>query len=430
MWAYGRYIALGAVALLFGASLLVFNLHNEYVALGGEVPPEETPTFISAEARVNLVLPKQWRAEYGEHLEWPAFLLNQLDRIGKMSVPFALYNEHLRLEAGTDLTSLATSRKRALIGLCVLGVCVLTLCRLRHKVLQAALVSSGFCWALPLRNSVFIHDTEAIYYVGVPMVFYAGLLLYLQRRLGNRVAAVCAGVALIVFVSSSFWGVRLHRNTAEAELQAAMIADFDAIRRIVPKDLSVVSPSYILFSLTRTYDGSAITFFLANRVVNLIGEHAFAKARESADFIVTTRRAVNDGHLLTPDNRMVFLHRRSEESGRGVHSGYGKRVIHSRRHDVYLDGKRLTYVSASCTGGEPDAGFFLHVFPVDVADLPEHYKQDGFENLDFHDWPDMWKGRKCMTATGLPDYDIARIRTGQYIPGKGRIWEEEFRLDE
>ena len=319
LWAFGRYIALGAVALLFGASFLAFNLHNEYTALGGEVPLEETPTFESVTVRLDLPPHRGWTAsaEYAEYLDWPAFLKNQLHRVGGMSVPFVLENDHLRFEVGTDLTSLKSSRRGALIGLGVLGTCLLALCRLRHKVLLATLVSSGFCWALPLRRSVFIHDSEAIFYVGIPMVFYASMLLYLHRRLGNRIAAACAGVALIVFASSSLQGVRLGRDADEAERQSAMIADFEAVRGIVAKDQSVVGTSHALRDLSLTFDGSSIMFYLTGRIVNLVeqaglaNQRDFAKARESADFVITTKRAVYGWTPLTPDNTMVFLHRRA-----------------------------------------------------------------------------------------------------------------------
>ena len=443
--ACGRYIALGAATLLFGVSLLVFNLHNEYMALGGEVPLEETPTFVSATQRLNLARDSAFAcayADFAKYLEWPIFLKTQLHRVGGMSVPLALHNENLRFEAGRGPTLLEPPNwTGTLIGLGVLGVCVLALCRLRHKVLLAALVSSGFCWAVPLKHSVFIHDAESIYYVGVPMVFYASMLLYMQRRLGNRVAVACAGVALIVFISSSFQGVRLDRNTAEAERQAAVVADFEAIRGIAMKDRSVVSTSVELdHDLSLTYDGSAIMFYLAGRIFTPARWLGSAEIGKSAiDFIVTTKKSVNNGTPLTPDNRMVFLHRPSEEGEGVVRPDYGERIIHSY-YDVYLDGNRLTYVSSTCTRDELDTWFFLHVFPVDITDLPEHRKQYGFDNRDFPSrwtWKDRrgqcvtpgnsWKdARQCAGIFHLPDYDIARIRTGQYIPGEGRLWEGEF----
>ena len=73
--------------------------------------------------------------------------------------------------------------------------------------------------------------------------------------------------------------------------------------------------------------------------------------------------------------------------------------------------------------------FFLHIIPVDVDDLPDHRKQQGFDNLDFR------FGDYALPPTGgtvavreLPAYDIARIRTGQYTD-EGIAWEGEIRFD-
>ena len=109
----------------------------------------------------------------------------------------------------------------------------------------------------------------------------------------------------------------------------------------------------------------------------------------------------------------------------------GKRVVSSNKYDVYLNAKRLIYFSTSCTRDEFDRRFFLHVYPADEADLPEHRREHVFDNLDFRFNHRGWKGGgKCVMTANLPDYDIARIRTGQYVLGEGRIWEGEFRYNE
>ena len=49
--------------------------------------------------------------------------------------------------------------------------------------------------------------------------------------------------------------------------------------------------------------------------------------------------------------------------------------------------------------------------------------------MDFEQYGVRADGR-CFMVRKLPDYDIAAIRTGQYIPGEGRIWEGSFDLNE
>ncbi len=86
--------------------------------------------------------------------------------------------------------------------------------------------------------------------------------------------------------------------------------------------------------------------------------------------------------------------------------------------DVYLLGNRLLYFKRPCRL-DHDAVFFLHVVPVDERDLPAGRRQDGFDNLDFR----IKFAERCTAVRELPDYPLAEIRTGQYIPGEGRLWE-------
>ena len=74
--------------------------------------------------------------------------------------------------------------------------------------------------------------------------------------------------------------------------------------------------------------------------------------------------------------------------------------------------------------------FFLALFPVDGNDLPDRRKQHGFDNLDFDfDGRGLIFDGRCMAGIPLPEYAIARIMTGQYVPA-GSIWEAEFRLEQ
>ena len=97
--------------------------------------------------------------------------------------------------------------------------------------------------------------------------------------------------------------------------------------------------------------------------------------------------------------------------------------------DLYIDGGNLYYVKEPCGDADTDVGFFLHVFPEDLDDLPEHRRQHGFDNLDFgFDVRGVLFDGKCTAAVDLPQYGIARIATGQF-DGAGRIWEVEFAPD-
>ena len=97
-------------------------------------------------------------------------------------------------------------------------------------------------------------------------------------------------------------------------------------------------------------------------------------------------------------------------------------------YDVYLDGKRLVYVREECGDEDDDAMFFLQLYPVDVADLPNHRQPHGFDNLDFDFLRFGFRDRRCTALLILPDYALAAIHTGQYVPGKGRLWERRVDL--
>ncbi len=107
-------------------------------------------------------------------------------------------------------------------------------------------------------------------------------------------------------------------------------------------------------------------------------------------------------------------------------TGNNPPIIRSN-YDVYLHENTLIYRKEQCRQDDLEAMFFLHLDPVDVNDLPRHRKQRGFDNLDF----DIARhgrqsGATCFAIRILPQYDIAAIRTGQYVPGGGRVWQGEY----
>ena len=92
--------------------------------------------------------------------------------------------------------------------------------------------------------------------------------------------------------------------------------------------------------------------------------------------------------------------------------------------DVYIDDGRLVYVRESCSTDDRDLPFFVHVFPSDENDLLDSRQEFGFDNLDFEL---MQNGGEldgvCFAAVDLPMYDIASIRTGQWVRDEGNVWE-------
>ena len=102
--------------------------------------------------------------------------------------------------------------------------------------------------------------------------------------------------------------------------------------------------------------------------------------------------------------------------------------------DVYLRDNTLTYVKEACAPADTEAHFFLHLYPVAVADLPDDRRPHGFDHLDFDFDGNGWifNGR-CMATVALPDYAISEINTGQFVSTAGgfeHLWEGEIHLDQ
>ena len=95
---------------------------------------------------------------------------------------------------------------------------------------------------------------------------------------------------------------------------------------------------------------------------------------------------------------------------------YADPIIRSH-FDVYLRDNKLLYVKEECNKEDINLKFFLHIEPIDQSALPRLRQQFGFDNLDFFfiEVDGFYDARRCIVVRSLPDYDIASIRTGQYI---------------
>ncbi len=96
--------------------------------------------------------------------------------------------------------------------------------------------------------------------------------------------------------------------------------------------------------------------------------------------------------------------------------------------DIYTGENTVTYLKSPCSAADVQAEFFLHVVPEDLEDLPAQRRQYGFDNTHFHYGGNaaLAFGGRCIAEHPLPDYPIARIRTGQFTPEGDQIWMAEF----
>ena len=419
-----RYLALGVISLTFGISMLTFNFTNEYLALNRETPLTELPSFKSMMNRTGAA-PRIDKEKY-DYLSWPNFTERQFHRVGGMSLPYAFsptFVEH-------DHTS-AIQRFLVILGISASGASLIGLLLVRrHTILLASLALSGFCWALPMRHNAGVpnHNFEALIYIGVTLTLFSIILLCLRRLAGERLIAALSIAAMLIFAFSALRMSQLNDSNQTAELQQAAIADFEVIRNNAPDGKAILINSTPRFLNRR----KTIYYYLAGR--HILNGYETVSPERALDFIVTGARA--DGLAsLTPQNRRVFLyewnayHRHITET-----IAQADAPLIRSDFEVYLNGKTLIYVKDDCSRGDADAPFFLAAHPVNETDLPPEFIRHGFQNLDFSF---VYNGirqsdDRCVAITPLPDYDIARISTGQYIRSADgstqHLWKGEIRL--
>ena len=308
---HSRYVKLGVVSLLVGVVVLALNFTNEYFALNGETPLDELPSIQSAIRRTGLGLSYTYDTSI---LEWRSFLKEQLYRAGVASAPHVVA-EYGGLLIKPDRTTWALLG--AFMGVGALGALLIDRRFIRGKILLATLALFNFCWALLARQHVALHNFEGVYYIGIPLVFFALILLFIHKRLGNRLMVGSAVVALAIFGLSAYQMSLVGNHAETAEFQDAIFNEFQSIRDKIPqgKIVHIFIPSN--WDADTAFAGStrASIFYLSGRVI-VHGERP--ELCRLADFAITTQRA-EGASLVTPHNRLRFLYERSSDPAQLAH---------------------------------------------------------------------------------------------------------------
>ena len=104
------------------------------------------------------------------------------------------------------------------------------------------------------------------------------------------------------------------------------------------------------------------------------------------------------------------------------------RMIISSDYDVYLHKHKVLYVNDQCDPGMSPS-FFTEFTPLDDFDLLIGDRRKGFNSyvFDFDNYARRI-GNDCIAILPLPEYGIAKIRTGQFTD-KALLWDAVFRFD-
>ena len=405
-----RFFLLGVVTLLLGLATLAFNFVMDYIALDGETPLTELPVLESMMRRIG-VDQGSW--------PWIPFLEGQFRSIFRMFIPYALLGGGDAAETPLWLAK----RWGVVLGLAFTAVCLVGSIFVRPRILFATLASFGFFWAMPMRQTTALHDFEAIYYIGLPLVFFT-IALLLARRLTNRDGVIVAAsvAALLLFAVSSLQMSRVAYSAEAAQATSAAKQDIRAIRELTEGEIVTALGLRDIQRLSYHVSEHAPHYYM-NAIV-MDGRLPPADRR-----FVVMRHRIDIDALLTPQNQYFFLYDAQgltadlTASYRSAHPSVVSTEPLSREDfDVYLDDRTLYYVKEPCQRGDAQATFYLHVFPEDLDDLPYYRREYGFDNLDFLfiQRGVMFDG-KCMASADLPQYDIAGFRTGSH-DDDGREW--------
>ena len=435
-----RYLRLGAVALIFGLMLLGFNFANEYAALGGETPFRELPSVQSMLQRTTLMRVDEMTPFSARRRDWVPFLGGQFERIGRMVLPTALTIQLDGLRYPYPHSRKAVSLPYRVVGMSAAGACLLGLFLWRrHRILLATLALFGLCWGILVGGNTDYHFYEAVFYVGIPLSLFTLILLGLRRQ--RRLPAVAAVAALLVFALSNY---QISRATPGFQYDAEVRAELQEIRDLI-QGKRVYVQLYEIYRPAKAEDLEVYYYFRRVGLYYLTGSviqgndapisDCGPRCGRYYDFVISGYRNLFPEHLLTPSNRHIFLfdakgiaaqYRSWYEAV--VSGGYGEPIAREGGYDLFMDDDKLIYYKSGCRPIDTAGRFYLHVIPEDESDLPVHSRVHGFESrdFDFGGLGEMFDGN-CLAIARLPDYNIARIRAGQYVDGtEQQIWGVEF----
>ena len=405
-----RFLLLGVVALLLGLATLTFNFAMDYIALDGETTLTELPVFDSILRRTSI--------DQGSW-PWTPFLEGQFRSIFRMFIPYALLG-------GGDATQTPLwlpERWGVILGLALTAASLIGSVFVRPRILFATLASFGFFWALPMRQTTALHDFEAVYYIGLPLVFFT-IALFLARRLTNRdgVIAAASVAALLLFTVSSFQMSRVAYSAEAAQATSAAKRDLLAIRELTKGEIVTTLGLRGIQRLSYHVSEHAPHYYMNSILMD-------GRIPPADRKFVLMRHRIDIDALLTPQNQYFFLYDAKgltadlTASYRSTHpSVVSTEHLAREDFDVYIDDDTLYYVKEPCQHEDTQATFVLHVFPEDLDDLPYYRREYGFDNLDFLfiEQGVMFDG-KCMASTDLPQYDVAGFRTGSH-DDDGQEW--------
>lgn len=438
-----RYMVLGIIVVGFSLLVLVSNIASQYYHHNIEndfnTELSDLPVLQSATRRLGGTASSTFTYE---RVEWLPFLGDEFVKIGLMSIPFALpgYSSVPSWWEGSGITGVSELQNLS-IGIVVVGICVIGGIFARYRLLTMTAVISGFCWAIPLRYNVIFHHWESLYYVGLPLVFFAIVFTFVRKLSNELFIGLSSVITVLIFGFSNFQMSSVRDDSGlSADLHRTLVEDFNVMRPLIEESSVLIPAGNSGEDFEKNFTGvpgGGLLYYLSGgilvfndpwcNVANIDYEYNVDFVPDEVDFVIQTRRDMPG--LLTPNNQMVYLYD-NYVFEREI-TGFIKDNEPLYSYDglnIYLSpsDRVLLYIADRCgiSGRLLNSRFFLAITPVSVDDLPAHRRPYGYDRLDFYfDEHEVLDTKRFILALRLPDYDISSIRAGQLTDDEDLIWE-------
>jgi hypothetical protein len=274
------------LGLGLGALFLAYNIGVE--AIRTETPILRTSIVESAENRLGM--DEAFNERHALVIAWDRFIPDQLDRLVRWSVP-------LRKPGGETLPNLLILAA----ALAVIARQVSHWDRDRQAVALLLLVP-GFVWLIAMRNMSGPHEYTSMYYLGVPLLFYASAFSLLRVSVRPLLGWGMLAAALILFLIANQQTQALHQHLETRSDPVGRLSQFTwdmmAIRERLPREGKIIALSQELPNAPY-----GLGFYLPDLVRGSLDE---------ADFIIARDPDALPGNL-TPENKRLFAFPRPSE---------------------------------------------------------------------------------------------------------------------
>jgi hypothetical protein len=260
------------IGIVWGGALLSYNVIIEAYKTNVSI----IHTSIVHSARSRLSLNPEFNENNEDNINLRRFTQVQIERILQWTFPMK----------GMDFGPWKNGLLLAGMFL-VMGIMVWRQDRER-RIIYLIMILSGFAWLFPLRNLAAFHDYTAMYYIGIPLVFFLSVLMIFNTY--KRAAILLVILGAIIYISALVQVRDWHE--ARAGTASAYTYDFMRILDKIDGTGNNVNMAEVIL-----YGPFPPGFYLSQQYLTY---------KNIADYVVSRNRKYLPDNL-TPDNQVIFL---------------------------------------------------------------------------------------------------------------------------